>query len=74
MRFQMLDEVVLKRDLPEFALRAGDVGTVVFIYDDNGLEVEFMTASGQTTAVTTLADEDVRPAADDDQLTVRPRH
>jgi hypothetical protein len=38
--------VVLERDLPEYRLRRGDLGAVVQVYEPEGLEVEFVTASG----------------------------
>ena len=37
MRYRLLDCVVLKSDLPEFGLRAGDLGSVVEIYEPDGL-------------------------------------
>jgi hypothetical protein len=53
-------------------LRKGDLGSVVEIYDPDGLEVEFVTASGRTAALLTLNDRDVRPVLDDDLVSVRP--
>ena len=41
--------------------------------EPDGLEVEFLTASGGTAAVLTLNVRDVRPAADDDLVSVRTR-
>lgn len=72
MKFKMLDSVVLDRDLPEYGLCKGDLGAVVEVYEPDGLEVEFVTASGDTEAVLTLKDSDVRPAARDDLISVRP--
>lgn len=69
--FRELDTVVLLRDFPEAGLRAGDLGAVVQVYGDAGLEVEFVTASGRTQALLTLATTDVRPVRDDDLLAVR---
>jgi hypothetical protein len=60
MDFKQLDTVVLDRDLPESGLRKGDLGAVVQTYEPDGLEVEFVTASGQTQAVVTLRLTDVR--------------
>jgi len=51
MKFALLDTVVLTRDLPEHGLRAGDLGAVVELYGADGLEVEFVQASGQTKAL-----------------------
>jgi hypothetical protein len=69
--FRELDTVVLIRDVPESGLRAGDLGAVVHMYGDEALEVEFVTASGRTQALLTLATTDVRPVRDDDLLAVR---
>ena len=64
MRYEPLQTVVLTKDLPKHKLRAGDLGAVVEVYTPNGLEVEFVTASGRTTAVVTLSTADVRPVGD----------
>ena len=57
-----LDLIVLERDVPEAGLTRGDIGTVVGIYaDQQGFEVEFMTAEGKTIDVLTLEREDIRP-------------
>jgi hypothetical protein len=56
------DGVVLRRDVPDVWLKAGDVGTVVLIRPDGaGYEVEFATLTGETLAVVTLSAEAVRP-------------
>jgi len=68
---QLLEEVVLTRDVPENGLRKGDIGTVVHLYPTGGLEVEFFTASGKTRAVVTLRTTDVRDATDDELVSVR---
>ena len=59
--YQLLETVVLVRDVPEHALRAGDLGAVVETYGDAGVEVEFVEVSGRTQAVATLSTHDVRP-------------
>ena len=69
--FRELDTVVLLRDVPAANLRAGDLGAVVQVYSPEALEVEFVTASGQTQAVLTLSTSYVRPIQDDDLLAVR---
>ena len=71
MRHRVLDTVVLERDIPEHGLRRGDLGAVVEVYDPDGLEVEFVTASGRTAALFTLTTRDVRAVADDDLVSVR---
>ena len=54
MKYKLLDTVVLDRDLPPYGLRAGDLGAVVEVYEPDGLEVEFVTASGKTQALVSL--------------------
>ena len=72
MRFKTLDTVVLNCDLPEHGLRRGDLGAVVQTYEPDGLEVEFVTASGRTEALVTLKVDDVRTVDDTDLVSVRP--
>jgi hypothetical protein len=71
MEIRRLDTVVLARDLPAHGLRAGDLGAVVETYPPDGLEVEFLTASGRTGALVTLHPSDVRRVTDNDLVTVR---
>lgn len=72
MKFKQLDTVVLDRDLPESGLRKGDLGAVVQTYEPDGLEVEFVTASGRTQALVTIRVRDVRAVMDEDLISVRP--
>ena len=72
MTYQLLETIVLDRDLPEHGLRKGDLGAIVEVYEPDGFEVEFVTASGRTAALLTLNVRDVRPVADDDLVSVRP--
>ena len=71
MKYKLLDTVVLARDLPQHGLRAGDLGAVVEVYEPDGLEVEFVTASGKTQALITLSVNDVRPVQENDLVAVR---
>jgi len=71
MRFKELETVVLNRDLPDRGLRKGDLGAVVQVYEPDGLEVEFVSASGRTEALVTLKETDVRPVGDGDLIAVR---
>ncbi len=55
------DCVVLTKSLPEENLEAGDIGTVVHIHNNGAAyEVEFMTLTGETVAIVTLAAGQVR--------------
>jgi len=71
-KFHRLDVVVLERDVPANGLKKGDLGTVVELYEPDGLEVEFVTASGRTEALVTLSALDVRPVVENDLVAVRP--
>lgn len=71
MKLSMLDTVVLNKDMPEYDLRAGDVGVVVENYDPDGIEVEFVTGSGATQALVTLDVSDVHTISDREILSVR---
>jgi uncharacterized protein DUF4926 len=72
----LFHRVVLKEDLPEEDLRAGDVGVVVEHYParagvPEGYEVEFFAATGETLAVVSVPAASVRPATPADILAVR---
>jgi len=71
MKFALLETVVLNRDLPEHGLRTGDLGAVVEIYSPDGVEVEFVRASGETKALVSLKTTDLRAVAASDVLAVR---
>lgn len=58
---QELDLVALLIDRPNIGLHRGDVGTVVHIYGGGDLfEVEFVNAKGETVAVETLDNGQVK--------------
>ena len=56
------NRIVLKVAIAAESLEAGDVGTVVHIYQDGlAYEVEFTTLNGDTAAVVTVEAGQVRP-------------
>ena len=66
------DCVVLTQDLPDEGLQAGDVGTVVHIHPDSAAyEVEFVTLTGQTVAVATVLESQLRSVSRRDLTHVR---
>jgi hypothetical protein len=69
--FNLLDTVVLTRDVPEAGLRRGDLGAVVEVSGPNAFEVEFVAASGRTQALVTLMPDDIRHVGDQDLVSVR---
>jgi hypothetical protein len=71
MTIQVLDTVVLMKDILSHGLRKGDLGAVVDTYEPDGLEVEFVTGSGRTRALITLKVDDVRSVSETDILAVR---
>ena len=72
MKFKSFEVVVLERDNPEQGLKCGDTGTVVELYEPDGVEVEFLNGAGETQAVLTLSEQDVRRLSENDILAVRP--
>lgn len=66
-----LDTMVLTHDILSSGLREGDVGAVVHRYSKQACEVEFVTGAGETLAVLTLSDADLRPVAASEILHVR---
>ena len=71
MTHQLLDVVVLIRDLPALGLLRGDLGAVVDLIGSGELRVEFVAASGRTLALVPLSADDVRSVEDDDLVAVR---
>lgn len=68
------DRIVLLQDRPDERLYAGDVGTIVHVYDERrAYEVEFCTLNGDTVAVATLTADHVRPVDEDDITHARSR-
>ncbi len=66
--------VVLKSDLPNVGLSAGDVGAVVFVHNAGAAyEVEFVDGDGRTIALVTLESSKVRPLAGGELLHARKR-
>ena len=55
-----LEVVALNVDLPKFGLHEGHVGTVVLVYETGAVEVEFFDREGETHALLTLNNFDVR--------------
>ena len=68
--FDILDTVVLTRDLKDSGLQRGDLGAVVEDYGADAYEVEFVAASGRTQALMTLSAQDLRHVGDRDLVSV----
>ncbi|MBP0029831.1 DUF4926 domain-containing protein [Roseofilum sp. Guam] len=58
--FQELDVVTLNHDFEEHGLKKNSKGTIVHCYaDEQAFEVEFLSESGETLALLTLAKSDI---------------
>jgi hypothetical protein len=56
-----LDTVVLLHEVEAHGLERGDIGAVVHRYSSgDAYEVEFVTGDGETVAVLTLSDDEIR--------------
>jgi len=71
MSINLLDVVMLEADLPLHALKRGDIGAIVELYQDGAVEVEFVTAGGYTKALVTLTPDQFSPLDPQDMLAVR---
>jgi hypothetical protein len=76
MKFKLLSRVILKQDMPEENLFAGDVGIIVehhpaTSFYPEGYEVEFFTADGDTLTVVSVPETKLRTATGNDVFHVR---
>ena len=72
MNFKNYEVAVLEKDVPVHGLMCGNTGTVVELYQPDGVEVEFVDGTGNTKAVLTLKKHDIRHLSENDILAVRP--
>ncbi len=67
------DLVALRADLPEHRLQRGDTGTIIAVQPaSHTYTVEFMTLGGDTVALPTLPETQVRAVAPDEIAQARP--
>ena len=71
--FELLQTVVATANFSDHSVLAGDLGSVVEIYEHPRLayEVEFVNPDGTTRALLTLAPAQIRPLSERDGLTMR---
>lgn len=66
------ERAILTTDLPQYHLKAGDMGVVVMIHGEyDGYELEIFSADGHTIDVITVRAEQVRAANRDDVMHAR---
>ena len=67
------ERVVLAVDLPEYRLKAGDIGVIVMIHGDHeGYELEIFSADGYTLDIITVEADQVRPVSRSEVMHARP--
>ena len=76
MNFSKFERVVLTKDIPEEALKAGDLGVIVEHYPPGdgvpeGVELEFFSGNGKTIALVSVAVTGIRKATEGEILSVR---
>ena len=76
MSLALYQRVVVKQDLPQEGLRAGDVGVIVERYParadvPEGYELEVFAAAGHTIAVVSVPADAIREATEHEVLSVR---
>jgi Domain of unknown function (DUF4926) len=77
MSLRLYDRVALRTSIPEHALRAGDVATLVDFVDHpssgpRGCVLELFNALGDSIGVVTVPENAVEPLRADEVLAVRP--
>jgi hypothetical protein len=72
MQIRELETVALTADVSECGLKCGDTGVVVHAYSPEDFEVEFQTVAGQTRAVVTLNQTQIRALSPTDMPSARP--
>jgi len=75
MAYNLFEEVVLKKDIPEKRLRRGDVATIVEHHPvsggEDGYSLEIFNALGDTISVITIAESAIAPIKKDEIFSVR---
>jgi hypothetical protein len=62
-RYRDLDSVQLNEDRPDLGLKAGEVGTIVHVFDTaDAYLVEFINDDGSTKAEVELTPQQIRPS------------
>ncbi len=76
MTFELFTKVALKRDVPEWNLREGDLATVVDTHQGppgmpTGYSLEVFNVKGDTVAVICLSEDEIAPLEENEVYQVR---
>ena len=75
MKYELFEEVVLRRDIPEKRLKRGDVTTVVECHPvsggEDGYSLEVFNALGDTVAMVTVPESSIEPLTENEIFSVR---
>jgi hypothetical protein len=75
MRYELFEEVVLLKDIPENRLKKGDVATIVEHHpitdDEDGYSLEIFNVLGDTIAVITVPESAIAPLTENEIFNVR---
>lgn len=64
---QALQRIALTEDIPEYALKVGDIGMIVHVYgDQQGYDVEFVTLDGSLIGLVSLYPAQIRSLEHDE--------
>ena len=75
MTFELFEEVVLRKDIPEKGLKRGDVATIVEVHPvpggEDGYSLEVFNAVGDTIAVIAVPESDIERLNANEVFSVR---
>lgn len=75
MKFELYKDVVLRKDMPEYRLKKGDIATIVEHHpmksSEDGYSLEVFNALGETIALVTVPESDIEMLKESEVLSVR---
>ena len=74
MKYELFEEVVLLKDIPEKRFKKGDVATIVEHHpsdSEDGYSLEVFNVLGDTIAVVTVSESEIEPFKEDEIFSVR---
>lgn len=76
MTYQLFEEIVLSKDIPEKKLKKGDVATIVdhhpVLNGEDGYSIEVFNVLGNTLAVITIPESTIEALNENEVFSVRP--